>query len=30
MSDAIEKELGRSIDVYYNYAHWRTGNAADE
>jgi hydroxymethylbilane synthase len=29
-ADAIEKELGRSIDVYYNYAHWRTGNAADE
>jgi hydroxymethylbilane synthase len=29
-AEAIEKELGRSIDVYYNYAHWRTGNAADE
>lgn len=27
---AIEKELGRSIAVYYNYAHWRNGNATDE
>lgn len=25
----IEKELGRPIDVYYNYAHWRTGNALE-
>ncbi|HEY8280539.1 MAG TPA: hydroxymethylbilane synthase [Bdellovibrionota bacterium] len=25
-AQAIEKELGRSIDVYYNYAHWRTGD----
>jgi hydroxymethylbilane synthase len=29
-AEAIEKELGRKIDVYYNYAHWRTGDAADE
>lgn len=29
-AEAIEKELGRSIHVYYNYAHWRTGNATDE
>lgn len=26
-ASAIEKELGRSVDVYYNYAHWRNGNA---
>ncbi len=29
-AEIIEKELGRSIDVYYNYAHWRSGNACDE
>ncbi len=29
-AEAIEKELGRGVDVYYNYAHWRTGNATDE
>lgn len=29
-ADAIERELGRPIDVYYNYAHWRTGDAHQE
>jgi hydroxymethylbilane synthase len=29
-SEAIEKELGRPIDVYYNYAHWKTGDPTDE
>ncbi len=29
-ADAIEKELGRPIDVYYNYSHWRTGDAYQE
>lgn len=29
-ADAIERELGRPIDVYYNYAHWRTGDAYQE
>jgi hydroxymethylbilane synthase len=29
-TEAIEKELGRSIDVYYNYGHWKTGDATDE
>jgi hydroxymethylbilane synthase len=28
-AEGIEKELGRSIDVYYNYSHWRTGHAED-
>jgi len=27
---AIEKVLGRPIDVYYNYSHWRTGDAYEE
>lgn len=29
-AEAIEKELGRPIDVYYNYSHWRTGDAYEE
>jgi len=29
-AEAIEKELGRAIDVYYNYSHWRNGNAYEE
>lgn len=27
---AIEKELGHPIDVYYNYSHWKTGDAYEE
>ncbi len=29
-SEAIEKELGTPIDVYYNYSHWRSGDAYEE
>lgn len=29
-AEAIEKELGHAIDVYYNYSHWRNGDAYEE
>lgn len=29
-ADALEKELGHPIDIYYNYSHWRTGDAYQE